>query len=204
MKKGWRRIRGSIGTGLTWAVGWAVGGVAIGATSLLLPGLPWDYFFDVFDAPLPALAVPGFVGGAIFSIVLGIAARRRHFEELSLPLFAALGAAGGLLLSLVPATLHAVGLATLDRPEPGLWQSTVAISGPFMLFSALSACGTLLLARRAQAPGSHSASGHNLDPGGDGGLRERLPGADPSLDWESAPIPAERVHKEGVSRPGNA
>jgi hypothetical protein len=34
---------------------------------MLVPGLPWDSLFAVFDAPLPALAVQGFFGGAIFS-----------------------------------------------------------------------------------------------------------------------------------------
>jgi len=35
-----RRIRGAVGMGLTWAVGWALGGVLIGVGSILLPGLP--------------------------------------------------------------------------------------------------------------------------------------------------------------------
>ncbi|MBK6487260.1 MAG: hypothetical protein IPF98_10390 [Gemmatimonadetes bacterium] len=71
MKKWLRRLRGAVGMGLTWAVGWAITGVLVGVASLLLPNLPWDAFFAVFDAPLPALAIPGFVGGAIFSMVLG-------------------------------------------------------------------------------------------------------------------------------------
>jgi hypothetical protein len=86
-----RHIRGAIGVGLTWAVAWAIVGLLIGVASSLLPGLPWDSVFDVFDAPLPALAIPGFVGGVIFSVVLGIVERRRTFAELSLPRFAAWG-----------------------------------------------------------------------------------------------------------------
>jgi hypothetical protein len=135
--------------GLTWAVGWAVAGLLIGVTSKLLPGLPWDSFFEIFDAPLPALAVPGFFGGALFSTVLGIAGRRRRFDELSLPRFAAWGALGGLLLGLVPAALVAVGLASL-RPDLGLWQLTAIISGPLILLGAASASGSLMLARRAK------------------------------------------------------
>jgi hypothetical protein len=148
MKKWLRRIRGAIGMGLTWAAGWAVAGLLIGVTSLLLPGLPWDAFFAVFDAPLPALAVPGFFGGALFSLVLGVAGRNRRFDDLSLPRFGVWGAAGGLLLSLLPATLVVLGLAT---PAPGLnvWLSTAVISGPLVLLSAISATGTLALARRA-------------------------------------------------------
>jgi hypothetical protein len=149
MRKWLRRIRGVVGMGLTWAAGWAVVGVLIGVTSILLPGLPWDAFFEVFDAPLPALAVPGFFGGVFFSAVLGIAARRRRFDQLSLPQFAAWGAVGGVLLSLFPAALVVVGLAT---PAPGLdlWLLTATISGPLALLSAVSASGSLALARMGE------------------------------------------------------
>lgn len=49
-----RRARGAIGMGLTRAVGGALASVLIGA-------------------PLPALAMPGFPGGMLFSAVLGAA-----------------------------------------------------------------------------------------------------------------------------------
>lgn len=147
MKKWLRRIRGAVGIGLTWAAGWAGVGVLIGVTSILLPFLPWDAFFEVFDAPLPALAVPGFVGGAIFSVVLGFVARRRKFSELSLPLFAVCGAVGGLLLAHIPNTMVALGLGT---PAEGvnLWRLTMMVSGPFAILGAASACITLLIARK--------------------------------------------------------
>ena len=89
MKTWVRRVRGATGVGLTWAVAWAFVGLLIGLASNLLPGLPWNAFFDVFDAPLPALAIPGFLGGAFFSLVLGIAERRRRFDQLSVLRFAA-------------------------------------------------------------------------------------------------------------------
>lgn len=148
MKEWLRRIRGAAGMGVTWAAGWAIVGVLIGVTSKLLPGLPWDAFFEVFDAPLPALAIPGFLGGALFSVVLGIAGRRRRFSELSLPRFGAWGAVGGLLLSVLPGAMVAVGLAT---PAPGvdMWLGTAVIAGPFALLSAASAAGSLALARKA-------------------------------------------------------
>lgn len=149
MKQWLRRIRGALGMGLTWVVGWALVGVLIGVTSRLLPGLPWDSFFEVFDAPLPALAIPGFFGGVLFSTVLGIAGRRRRFDELSLPRFVACGAVAGLLLSLVPAALVTVGLASVGR-HVDLWQITAAISGPLTLLSAVSAAGSLALAKIAE------------------------------------------------------
>ena len=146
--KGWlTRIRGVVGMGLSWAVGWGLTGLLIGVTSILLPGLPWDLFFEIFDAPLPALAIPGFVGGAIFSTVLGIAGRRRRFDELSLPRFAAWGAVGGVLLGLFPAAMVAVGLASASVD---LLLFTAVIIGPLALLSAVSASGSLMLARMAE------------------------------------------------------
>ncbi len=144
-----RRTRGAIGMGLTWAAAWAIVGLLIGVASNLLPGRQWDFFFHVFDAPLPALAIPGFVGGVFFSVVLGIVERRRSFAELSLPRFAAWGAMGGLLLSLLPAALVAVGLVSMADGGAGLWQLTALIAGPLTLLSAISASGSLLLARKA-------------------------------------------------------
>ena len=144
MKKWLTRIRGAVGMGLVWAAEWAVAGLAIGVASLLLPGLPWHWFFEIFDAPLPALAIPGFFGGIFFSIVLGIAGRHRRFHELSLPVFAAWGALGGLLLTLFPLALSAVGLATLNVSP---WPIIAGIGGPFILLGAASATITLMLAR---------------------------------------------------------
>ncbi len=135
--------------GITWALGWAVFGILIGVASKLFPSLPWDAFFEIFDAPLPALAVPGFVGGVLYSAVLGVAARRRRFDELSLSKVTAWGALGGLLVSLVPVTLFGLGLAT-PREGANLWRFTAMVSGPLMLLSAASASGSLILARKSQ------------------------------------------------------
>jgi hypothetical protein len=144
--------------GLTWAAAWAIGGLLIGVSSVLLPFLPWNVFFDVFDAPLPALGVPGFVGGILFSAVLGIAGRRRRFGDLSVPRFAAWGALGGLLLCLVPAAMIAAGLAT-PAPDLDLWRATAIICIPFTLLGAASAAGSLVLARRSEARAAGIAHG---------------------------------------------
>lgn len=53
-----RRLRGTVVLSVLWGAAWAVAGLAIGVTSLLLPTLPWHVLFDIFDAPLPALGVP--------------------------------------------------------------------------------------------------------------------------------------------------
>lgn len=145
-----RRIRGAVGMGISWALGWALAGIITGLASFIVPGILETGFFTRFDAPLPALGVPGFVAGALFSVVLGVAARRRRFADLSLPQFTAWGALGGLLLSLVPAVLEVLNLAT---PAPGLnlWRLSLTIAPPFMVLGAASAAVTLSIARRAEA-----------------------------------------------------
>jgi tetrahydromethanopterin S-methyltransferase subunit F len=145
-----RRIRGALGMGATWAVGWAFAGIAIGVLSRLLPQLPWAAFFRVFDAPLPALAIPGFVAGVLFSLVLSVAARRRSFEDLSISRFATWGAIGGVMVTLFPFALVAVGLASREGSSLGDWQILSVIVGPFVLLSTVSAALTLLVARSAR------------------------------------------------------
>lgn len=156
MQKWTRRLRGALGMGLTWAIGWAAVGLLIGVASKLFPGLPLGGFFEVFDAPLPAMAIPGFFGGVIFSAVLGVAGRRRKFHELSLPKVAAWGAVGGVLLALVPASMVVVGLANASgSAQFGVWELTAIIGGPLALLGAASASGSLVLARLAQDTPSH-------------------------------------------------
>jgi hypothetical protein len=129
MKKWLRRIRGAIGLGLTWAVAWFGAGMML----LLVVGL------DAADVPFPLFfGLLGFLAGAIFSGVLGILGRRRRFDEMSLPRFASWGALGGLLLS---------GILVVAAGPDGEF----LVLGPvFALAGAISAAGTLTLAKRAQ------------------------------------------------------
>ena len=161
MKRWLRRIRGAVGMGLTWAVAWALAGVLIGMSWSL--GLPMEWFVEVFDAPLLALAIPGFFGGAVFSTVLGIAGRRRRFDELSLPRFGAWGAVGGLLL----------GLPLLVAFSPG---AAAAIIGTLTLLSAVSASGLLALARMAEDRELLDASAEVAEVGLTGGEAQELLG----------------------------
>lgn len=160
-----RRIRGAIGMGLTWAIAGAFLGFLMEFVD------PTGEIVDIWPA---ALAYPGFVGGVAFSAVLGIAGRHRRFDELSLPRFAAWGAVGGLLVSLVPAALVALGLASTTVP---VWQITAVLAGPFSLGSAIAASGSLALARLAEEPESLSAGADvtEVAPAGDE-ARKRLGG----------------------------
>ena len=141
--KGWiRRIRGALGLGLTWAIVGFIAGMGIEVVHNVWPN-PIGSAVDIWPM---TLAVPGLFGGVAFSAVLGIAGRRRRFDELSLPKVAAWGGIGGLLVSLIPAGMVALGLASPNVP---LWELTLGIAGPFVLGGAVAAAGTLALARRA-------------------------------------------------------
>lgn len=132
-----RRIRGTIGMGLTWAVGW----MPIGA---LLALVLWVMGFDPTGFVWMLTTIfggLGFVGGSIFSGVLRLAEGRRRFDELSLPRFAAWGGVGGLLLG------GLAGIALFGGP--GLQWTDAVIAGVTTVLGAGSAVGTLALARSA-------------------------------------------------------
>lgn len=152
MKKLLRRIRGAIGMGITWAIAWGLVG---GVMELI------DREGALVDIWPIVLALPGFVGGVIFSLVFAIAEGRRRFEELSLPRFGALGAAVGVLLGAL-----AVAAGAADG-APLLMRGALVVL-PVTLLAAGSASATLALARRAQGPASLGA-GPDVD---DVGLTE--------------------------------
>ena len=129
MKKWQRRVRGAIGMGLTWAAAWFAAGLAL----LLVVGL------DAADVPFPLFfGLLGFLAGAAFSGVLGILGGRRRFDQMSLPHFAGWGAIGGLLLA---------GTLVLVLGPEGEF---LVVGTVFALAGAISAAGTLALARRAE------------------------------------------------------
>ncbi len=119
--------------GLAWAFGWGFVGGMIELASNIGLHLPW---FSLIDMWPQTLAIPGFLGGAIFSVVLRIAAGSRRFEELSVPKFGAWGAlAGGLLGGLMVAAFGAstaigaliISVTTLLGAVSG--SGTLAIAG---------------------------------------------------------------------------
>jgi len=138
---GWlRRSRGAFGMGLIWGVGGFLAGLGIEIVHNIWPN-PLGAMVDIWPA---VLGYPAFVGGVAFSTVLALVGRRRRFDELSLPRFAACGAVGGLIVALIPAAMVTIGLATPNVP---LWQITAALVGPFALGGAIAASGSLALAR---------------------------------------------------------
>lgn len=136
MEKGLRRIRAAVGMGLTWAAAWFAVGIAL---VLAFPGAA--------DVPFPILwAGLAFVGGVVFSTILGLSEGRRRFDQMSFPRFAIWGGVGGLVLSLI--FVLAVALAGDTTPLRHL-----GLLGPvFVLAGAVSAGGSLALARMASEP----------------------------------------------------
>ena len=138
MKRWLKRIRGAVGMGLTWATAWFGVGALIEVVTMVL-GI--SSAIAVLELAA-AFAIMGFIGGAVFSVVLGIAEGRRRFDEMSLPRFAGWGAVGGLLtMALVLA---------VSASAPGVTLPFVLVAGVVgALMGAGSAAGSLALARRA-------------------------------------------------------
>jgi hypothetical protein len=135
MKKWQRRFRAAIGVGLTWAMAWFGAGLIL----LLIVGV------DAADVPFPlGFGMFGFLAGATFSTILGVAESGRRLEQMSLPRFAAWGGVAGLLLSGMFALAAALAGETTPLEHLGLLGPVFALAG------ATSASGSLALARRAQ------------------------------------------------------
>jgi hypothetical protein len=92
LKKFLRRLRGILGTGLTWAFGWVGANALVG----LVSGVPLGLMLPL---SLTAFA-QGFVAGGAFATILSIAERRHTLEELSLRRVALWGGIGGMIIVL--------------------------------------------------------------------------------------------------------
>ena len=134
MKK-WR----ALGTGLTWAFAWSL----VGTSFVLLLGGGLRAAVNMIGP----YALMGLIGGGAFSI------SRRRFDEMPLPRFAALGALGGRLLSVLilpqwGLKLQSV-LASASGPVALLPPASLVTASIVTLLGAGSAAGSLALARRA-------------------------------------------------------
>ena len=131
-----RRARSAVVMGVTWAAVWAPAAVLIGI--VVDPDGSMDEMWVAIGA------IPGFFGGVVFATVLGIAAGRRRFDELSLSRVGVWVALAGLLVGVIP---FIVGEPTSERP---LWLLALAVIGSTTLLGGVSAAASLALARRAE------------------------------------------------------
>ncbi len=136
MRKWLRRVRGALLMGLIWALVWLPLGLLVGM--LVDPDGSMDEPWIVVGT------FPGFLAGVFFSVVLGVAARRRRLDELSVAKVARWGAAAGLLLG----SLWFVSGDQDGRSGP-LWVLPVVVISAITLLSTVSAAGSLVLARKS-------------------------------------------------------
>ncbi len=132
-----RRLRGALGMGLLWALAWGFVGGLIELTWNIWPGFPLGPLMDMW---IQGLAIPGFIGGVLFALILGVAEHHRRYEELSPSRFAMWGAAAGVLLG---------GLVVLIA-QPSHWLHGAIVAGALTVMSAATAGLSLPLARMVE------------------------------------------------------
>lgn len=140
-----RRVRGVLGMGLAWAIGGI--GVA-GVLELIDNVLPAAHGVTrLVDMWPQLLAMLGFVGGVLFALALGVAMRRKRFDQFTFPQFAGLGALAG------------AALATFALVTGG----PIAIALILLVAGTLGGAGSLLVARVAERRGLLHAGARPAD-----------------------------------------
>ena len=71
---------------------------------------------DILDVWPTAMAIPGFIGGAVLSALLRIAEGRRRFDEVSLARFATWGVVTGLVLGVLAVATGVASDLSLAAP----------------------------------------------------------------------------------------
>jgi hypothetical protein len=148
MKRWLGGIRGTILMVLTWTVGWGLG----------FGGLI-EAFIDphgaIEDVWLTVMAVPGFIGGALFSGLLRVAEGRRSFAEVSLVRAALWGAVTGVALG-------ALGVARgLTGPSP---RAALAMIATAAALGVVAAIGSVVLFRLLARGGSPADAPRPVSP----------------------------------------
>lgn len=139
------RIRRTVGMGLVWGAAWFTAGLVLAR----VPGFFSDLPFALIFAPL------GIACGLIFSGLLGVVNRGDGWQDLSVVRSVACGAVSGLLLSGV------VVAGAIFRGAP-VWPEFMLFGPPLAIGSAVTAAGSLAVARRRSLPARR-------DPGGSAG-----------------------------------
>ncbi len=137
MQKWLSGARGTTLMILLWTVGWGLG---FGGLMEL-----YDPAGEIGDVWPTALAIPGVIGGIVFSALLRIAEGRRRFDEVSLARFATWGAVAGVVLGVLSV------VAKVGDVSPG----AAGMTGIATALSVVAAIGSGVFVRlvaRRQAP----------------------------------------------------
>jgi len=139
MKGFLRRLRGIIGTGLTWAVGWAglYGGFLLAAWAFGAEAQweLWPVLRLVFN-----VGTYGFLAGSTFGVILSVLERQKSLEEITFKRIALWGGLGGLAVIALLSVLYGTPVITYLSP--------VIL---YTLLGVGSATGTVALAKRADS-----------------------------------------------------
>ena len=140
----WKRIRGIVGTALSWAIPWSLTGVALAITTIVFGAYPGIRGILEFVGLVATFyGIWGAISGGIFAVVLAAAEHRRALKELTMGRVIAWGAVGSLIVPLLFVILLSRVYDDALIPSLPLFAIPAALG-------AVSAAGTLSLARRAE------------------------------------------------------
>lgn len=166
----WKRLRGALGTGLTWAAGWAVLGGIHGFVIGALKPWQWELYNPVLTTAV-GYAVGGLIAGTGFGAALAWIGRRESLQRISRFKVALCGAIGGAAL---PVIVH----LTRGLTSSAGWGDVALTASVTALLGAGSAVASLWIARR-----SDDEPGRTLD---DAVEREML--SSPAPDWNPGSV----------------
>lgn len=131
-------IRGVAVMAAAWALIWAFPGGVIEAMDNVFPSA--HGFTRRIDMWIQTLAIPGLIGGVVFSGLLAMSGPRRRLAELSLPRSAGWGGVAGLLTGAIVVWLLYTGLSHS-------WQSAAMAIGLATLLGIAAGATSPLLFR---------------------------------------------------------
>ena len=146
METDWlRRIRGAFLMGVAWAAVWAP--IAVLAGLIVDPDGSMDEMWVAIGA------YPGFLCGALFAVVLGMAEGRRRLGEVPLARAGAWGAVAGVVVGVLPFT---IGESTSQLP---VWMLAAIFIGSTTLLGAASAVVSAMVSRHSAQRGTPLGTG---------------------------------------------
>ena len=142
-----RRIRGAVGTGLTWAFAWAAAQVAVLGGFTLLGGASVPLIAVGFSALSGATI--GFLSGLAFAVGFGVLNRDKSLADIRLGSTALLGAGAGVIFPVAFGTL----LALAGLPGAGVAVAVNLVMGATM--GGATAYGLVRIAQSAENRALH-------------------------------------------------